>query len=126
MRRSREAERADAVAAVRRALEHRVTPGLRAVAVQVARPVIWTRFVHDAAPTPVEQDLAEAAAAEVGAELSGRWLSQVLVRHLAPGNPLVLEPGEEWAYVRPETRAQVHGPGDDRAVPPATGGGEQD
>lgn len=121
MRRSREAEGADGLAAVRRAIEHRVTPALRAVAVQVERPVVWTRFVYDGAPSAVEQDLAEAAGVQVGVELAGRWLSQVLLRQAAPDAPLVLERGEVWAYVRPDARAQTRGQDEGRvASPPAT------
>lgn len=110
-------DRAAGLQAVRLALASRTTPALRAVAVKVDKPVIWTRFCYDGDPTPLDQELAEATGEEVGAAMSGRWLSEVLLRSVSPREALVLEPGEEWAYTRPVADASAvdpdPGPGDD-------------
>lgn len=105
MRHSREADQAAGLMAVRRALEGRAVPALCAVAVKADKPVIWTRFLFDVEPTDAEQDLVEAAGEAVAAGLPGRWLSQVLLRSVAPGDALTLEPGEEWAWSRTPTGA---------------------
>lgn len=73
---------------------------MRAVAIKVDKPVVWTRFLYDGEPTADEQALAQATGEAVGAGLPGRWLSQVLLRTVPSGSALGLEPGEEWAYVR--------------------------
>ena len=102
MRGSRDSDRRAGLLSVQRALQHRITPSLRAVAVKVDKPVIWTRFVYDGEPTSAERELADATGDEVAAGLAGRWLSQVLVRSAAPDDVLLLESGEEWVYARPE------------------------
>lgn len=104
MRRARDLDRVAGLQGVRDALATRVTPALRAVAVKVDKPVVWTRFLYDGEPTDLERSFADAAGEEAGARLPGRWLSQVLLRSAPPGTALVLEPGEEWAYTRPDAR----------------------
>ena len=115
MRRARDLDRAAGLQGVRDALSTRVTPALRAVAVKVDKPVVWTRFLYDGEPTDLERALADATGEAAGAHLSGRWLSQVLLRSAPPGTALVLEPGEEWAYTRDDaltdTPADTEAPG---------------
>ncbi|GLI28274.1 hypothetical protein ARHIZOSPH14_25160 [Agromyces rhizosphaerae] len=94
--------RIEALLSVQRALWDVVTPGLRGVAMSVRETRIQARFVFDHDPDESECEDVTLAETSMVADFFPRAEITFEAVELLTTEPRVLEPGEEWVYLRKE------------------------